>query len=78
MAYRAPEAPGQCRVCAGPCGTYKGSVHGWTCADCLAVRLADQAARADARARAALEKATAKTATCWDNAPSKSKRSILV
>jgi hypothetical protein len=24
-----------CWRCGGPCGTYKGSIHGWTCTACL-------------------------------------------
>lgn len=40
-----------CWRCGGPCATFKGSVHGWTCAACLDRYLADGAARADARDR---------------------------
>lgn len=40
-----------CRRCGGPCGTYKGSVHGWTCNGCIAAYLEQSAAKADARDR---------------------------
>lgn len=40
-----------CWRCGGPCLTYKGSVHGWTCNSCIAAYLAQGAAKADARDR---------------------------
>ncbi len=76
--YCRPETPGQCRVCAGPCGAWKGSIHRWTCADCLSAYVAEGAERADARARADREKARQKTARCLDNAPSFNKRAPLL
>ncbi|WP_137146933.1 hypothetical protein [Mycolicibacterium sp. CR10] len=39
----------RCWDCAGPCLTYKGSVHGWRCTACLDRYLAAAAARADAK-----------------------------
>ncbi|MCH9728734.1 MAG: hypothetical protein K0U84_03455 [Actinomycetia bacterium] len=42
----------QCWRCGGPCATFKGSVHGWTCTPCLDRYLAYAAARADVRDRA--------------------------
>lgn len=40
-----------CWRCGGPCLTYKGSVHGWTCQACLAQYLEQSAAKADERDR---------------------------
>lgn len=40
-----------CYVCSGPCLTWKGSVHGFTCRGCLRRYMADQVARADERER---------------------------
>ncbi|ORV89047.1 hypothetical protein [Mycolicibacterium iranicum] len=40
-----------CWRCGGPCLTYKGSVHGWTCQGCLAQYLEQSAAKADERDR---------------------------
>lgn len=76
--YRRPETPGQCRVCTGPCLNYAGSVHRWTCRDCLADYVAEGAERADARARAELDTARRKTARCFDNAPNWKKRAPLL
>lgn len=62
---RAAEVPGQCRACGGPCRTHKGSVHRWTCQGCLDRHLAEEAARADARAAADMERRVRKAARVW-------------
>lgn len=40
-----------CWRCGGPCASYKGSVHGWTCTTCINRYLDDGAAKAAERDR---------------------------
>ena len=40
-----------CWRCGGPCGNYKGSVHGWTCTACLDRYLDEGAAKGAERDR---------------------------
>lgn len=47
----ADAAGGVCWRCGGPCLTYKGSVHGWSCTACLDRYLEEGAAKAAARDR---------------------------
>lgn len=56
------DAPAVCWRCGGPCLTYKGSVHGWTCTACLDRYLDDGAERYAARLRKDQEKQRAKLA----------------
>ncbi len=63
------EPAGQCRVCHGPCATYKGSVHRWTCQSCLERYIAESAAKAEAKTRAELDKRARKAARAWEMAP---------
>jgi len=51
-----------CWRCGGPCLTFKGSVHGWTCTACLDRYLDDGAARWEASERREQEKRRAKLA----------------
>lgn len=45
------ETPFVCRVCSGPCRAFKGDVHGWTCAACLAEYVGRQKSPTSARNR---------------------------
>ncbi|MDV3124680.1 hypothetical protein M1247_07125 [Mycobacterium sp. 21AC1] len=75
--YSEPEVAGQCRSCAGPCLTFKGSAHRWTCTACLDRYIADSVARAEAREAAELERRARKATRVWEQAPSLEKRSFL-
>ncbi len=48
---------------------YAGSRHRWTCRTCLDAYLEEGAARADAKARAELDKRAKKAVAAWDQAP---------
>lgn len=56
------DAPAVCWRCGGPCLTFKGSVHGWTCTACLDRYLDDGAERYAARLRKDQAKQRAKLA----------------
>ncbi|WP_237394268.1 hypothetical protein [Mycobacterium paraintracellulare] len=56
-----------CWRCGGPCASYKGSVHGWTCTACLNRYLDEGAAKAEARDRRERQKLARKRIESSDN-----------
>lgn len=73
MSYHPPETPWICRECGGPCATWKGSVHRWTCRTCLARYLAESIARRARRDQAELDKRARKATRVWDQVSEKLK-----
>ncbi len=69
MIRRESEVAGRCRVCGGPCLTFKGSIHRWTCTRCLHQYIADSIKRADAKAAPERERRARKAARVWEQAP---------
>lgn len=56
-----------CWRCGGPCASYKGSVHGWTCSACLQRYLDEGAAKAAERDRRDRQKLARKRIEGSDN-----------
>lgn len=56
-----------CWRCGGPCASYKGSVHGWTCTACLNRYLDEGAAKAAERDRRDRQKLARKRIESSDN-----------
>lgn len=58
-----------CWRCGGPCATYKGTVHGWTCTACIDRYLDEGAARGLARDRKERERTARKLLASNDLSP---------